>query len=396
MTGVTDGMCIALYSGLGMRGPVPQPRIPAFPMKYIDEYRDQRIARGLAAEIAMHTTRPWVLMEICGGQTHTIMRYGLDELLPRSLELVHGPGCPVCVTPLETIDKAIALASRDEVVLVSYGDMLRVPGSRSDLFRVKADGGDVRVAYSPTEAVNIARQNPERKVVFLAIGFETTAPANAMAAWQAKKEGLQNFSMLVSHVLVPPAIRALMVAPENRVQGFIAPGHVCTVMGCEEYEALVRDFHVPIVVGGFEPVDLLEAVLMLVKQLEAGQARLENQYGRSVSYQGNRPAQQVMQEVFEVADQKWRGIGSIPRSGLRLRAEYAAYDANRVFQLADVSVEEPAECISAQVLQGLKKPTECAMFGMRCTPENPMGAPMVSSEGACAAYYRYRRHAVAS
>jgi hydrogenase expression/formation protein HypD len=364
-------------------------------MKYIDEYRDRRVARALAAEIAQRTTRPWVLMEICGGQTHTIMRYGLDELLPREIELVHGPGCPVCVTPLETIDKAIELASRPEVVLVSYGDMLRVPGSRSDLFRARALGSDVRIAYSPTEAVKIARAHPERKVVFLAIGFETTAPANAMAAWQARREGLTNFSMLVSHVLVPPAIRALMVSAENRVQAFIAPGHVCTVMGCGEYEALVRDFRVPIVVGGFEPVDLLEAVLMLVKQLEAGEAKLENQYVRSVSYQGNLPAQQVMQEVFEIADQKWRGIGMIPRSGLRLREEYAAYDADRAFDLAALSADEPAECISAQVLQGRKRPTDCAAFGMRCTPENPLGAPMVSSEGACAAYYRYRRHAVA-
>ena len=364
-------------------------------MKYIDEYRDQRLARGLATEIVSQATRHWVLMEICGGQTHTIMRYGLDELLPSSLELVHGPGCPVCVTPLEIVDKAIALASRRDVILVSYGDMLRVPGSRSDLLQVKAAGGDVRVAYSPTEAVKIALRNPDRQVVFLAIGFETTAPANAMAAWQAKKEGLQNFSLLVSQVLVPPAIRALMESPRNRVQGFIAPGHVCTIMGCEEYEGLVRDFHVPIVVGGFEPVDLLQSVLMLVRQLEAGEAKLENQYGRSVSYQGNRPARQIMQEVFEVADQKWRGIGSIPRSGLRLRDEYAAYDANRVFELADMKVEEPAECMSAQVLQGLKKPTECPMFAIRCTPENPMGAPMVSSEGVCAAYHRYRRHAVA-
>jgi hydrogenase expression/formation protein HypD len=364
-------------------------------MKYIDEYRDERVARALAGEIAQRTTRPWVLMEICGGQTHTIMRYGLDELLPRSLELVHGPGCPVCVTPLETIDKAIELASRPDVILVSYGDMLRVPGSRSDLFRARALGGDVRIAYSPTEAVKIARANADHKVVFLAIGFETTAPANAMAAWQAKREGLTNFSMLVSHVLVPPAIRALMVSRENRVQGFIAPGHVCTVMGCADYEALVRDFCVPIVVGGFEPVDLLEAVLMLVKQLEAGQAKLENQYARSVSYQGNLPAQQVMKEVFEIADQKWRGIGMIPRSGLRLREEYAAHDADRVFDLAALSADEPAECISAQVLQGRKRPTDCAAFGMRCTPENPLGAPMVSSEGACAAYYRYRRHAVA-
>jgi hydrogenase expression/formation protein HypD len=365
-------------------------------MKYLSEYRDERIARALAVEIAQRTVSPWVLMEICGGQTHTIMRYGLDELLPRGLELVHGPGCPVCVTPLETIDAAIELALRPEVILVSYGDMLRVPGSRSDLFRAKAQGAEVRVVYSPMEALKIAREHPNRKVVFLAIGFETTAPANAMAAWQAKQEGLTNFSLLVSHVLVPPAIRGLLASSANRVQGFIAPGHVCTIMGCCEYEALVRDFNVPIVVGGFEPVDLLQAVLMLVKQLEAGEARLENQYVRSVSYQGNLPAQQIMAEVFEVADQKWRGIGPIPRSGLRLREEFAAYDATRVFSLTDISVDEPAECISAQVLQGLKKPTDCPAFGMRCTPENPLGAPMVSSEGACAAYYRYRRHAVAS
>ena len=365
-------------------------------MKYLDEYRDERIARALAAEIVQRTTQPWVLMEICGGQTHTIMRYGIDELLPRGIELVHGPGCPVCVTPLETVDKAIELSLRPEVILVSYGDMLRVPGSRSDLFRAKAQGADVRIAYSPTEAVKIARANPDRKVVFLAIGFETTAPANAMAAWQAKREGLSNFSMLVSHVLVPPAIRALMVSQTNRVQGFIAPGHVCTVMGCKEYESLVRDFRVPIVVGGFEPVDILEAVLMLVRQLEVGEARLENQYVRSVSYAGNVPAQQIMGEVFEIADQKWRGIGPIPQSGLRLREEYAAFDADRVFDLGEISVDEPAECISAQVLQGLKKPPDCPVFGMRCTPENPLGAPMVSTEGACAAYYHYRRHMVAS
>jgi hydrogenase expression/formation protein HypD len=365
-------------------------------LKYIDEYRNRRIAHALAAQIQARITRPWVLMEICGGQTHTIMRYGLDEMLPRTLELVHGPGCPVCVTPLETIDKAIELASRPDVTLVSYGDMLRVPGSRSDLLRVKAQGGDVRVAYSPIEAVKIARLNPGRKVVFLAIGFETTAPANASAAFHAKRAGLRNFSMLVSHVLVPPAIRALMVTPENRVQGFIAPGHVCTVMGCGEYDHLVSDFHVPIVVGGFEPVDLLEAVLMLVTQLEAGEARLENQYVRSVNYQGNASAQLLVKQVFEVADQKWRGIGVIPRSGLKLRAEYAAFDAQKVFELADINVDEPAECISAQILQGLQKPTNCAAFGMSCTPENPLGAPMVSSEGACAAYYLYRRHAAAS
>ena len=365
-------------------------------MKYIDEYRDARIARGLAKEIANRARHNWVLMEICGGQTHTIMRYGLDELLPRQVELVHGPGCPVCVTPLETIDKAITLALRPEVILVSYGDMLRVPGSDLDLFRAKARGADVRIVYSPIEAVTIARDNPDRKVVFLAIGFETTAPANAMAAWRAGREGLTNFSMLVSHVLVPPAIRALLASPQNRVQGFIAPGHVCTVMGYPEYEALVRDFALPIVVGGFEPVDLLEAILMLVKQLEEHEARVENQYVRSVSCRGNLPAQRIMQEVFEIADQKWRGIGPIPHSGLRLRSEFAAYDANEVFDLKLITADEPAECISAQVLQGLKKPTDCPAFAMRCTPENPLGAPMVSAEGACAAYYHYRRHARAS
>ena len=361
-------------------------------MKYLDEYRDAHIARALLAEITQQARQPWVLMEICGGQTHTIMRYGLDELLPPNIELVHGPGCPVCVTPLETIDKALELASRPEVILVSYGDMLRVPGSHADLFQVKAAGGDVRVVYSPTDALKIARQNPERKVVFLAIGFETTAPANAIAVWQAKHERIENFSVLVSHVLVPPAIRALMTSPDCRVNGFIAPGHVCTVMGCGEYEALARDFRVPIVVGGFEPVDLLEAILLLVRQLEKGESRVENQYVRSVNYQGNLPAQRVVEEVFEIADQKWRGIGIIPRSGLRVREEYGDYDASRIFHLASITAEEPAECISARVLQGLKKPTDCPAFGMRCTPHNPLGAPMVSSEGACAAYYNYRRN----
>ncbi len=362
-------------------------------MKFLDEYRNAAIARRLLAEIKREASRKWVIMEICGGQTHTIMRYGLDELLPAHIELVHGPGCPVCVTPLETIEKALELAARPEVILVSYGDMLRVPGSTTDLFTVKARGGDVRVVYSPTEALKIARQNPERKVVFLAVGFETTAPANAMAIWQAKKEKIGNFSALVSHVLVPPAIRALMTSPDCRVNGFIAPGHVCTVMGYEEYETLVRDFSIPIVVGGFEPVDILEAVLMLVRQLEKGEARAENQYVRSVNYEGNLPAQRLVKEVFEVADQKWRGIGLIPASGLRVRDEYGDYDASRLFGLTSIIFEEPAECISAQVLQGLKKPTDCPAFGMRCTPQNPLGAPMVSSEGACAAYYNYRRHA---
>jgi hydrogenase expression/formation protein HypD len=363
-------------------------------MKYIDEYRDERLVRKIVADLARRVTGPWVLMEICGGQTHTLMRYGIDELVPPQIELVHGPGCPVCVTPLEMIDKAIQIASQPEVTFVSYGDMLRVPGSYSDLLRVKAAGGDVRVVYSPVDALKVARAQPARRVVFFGIGFETTAPANAMAVWQAKGEGLRNFSMLVSHVLVPPAIRLLLDSPTNRVQGFIAPGHVCTVMGYREYEALSRDYHVPIVVGGFEPLDLVEAISMLVAQLEAGRAEAENQYARSVSYEGNLPAQRIMEGVFEVCDRKWRGVGMISQSGLKLRPEFAEYDAEKVFDLAATSVEEPAECISAQVLQGLKKPLDCPAFGSRCTPENPLGAPMVSAEGACAAYYQYRRHAV--
>jgi len=361
-------------------------------MKYLDEYRDPKIARVLAAEIRRRSTRPWVLMEICGGQTHTLMRYGIDELLRDSVQLVHGPGCPVCVTPLETLDRAMALARRPYVTLVSYGDMLRVPGSDTNLSHVKAEGGDVRVVYSPMDAVELARRQPERKVVFLAIGFETTAPAHAMAVLQVERLGLKNFSLLVSHVLVPPAIRALLSSPKNRVQGFIAPGHVCTVVGCREYEELVREFRVPIVVGGFEPVDLLEAIRMLVVQLEEGRAELENQYVRSVPYEGNRPAQEAVAKVFTVSDRKWRGIGSIPVSGLQLREKYAAYDAGRIFDLAEFRAQEPSECISAEVLLGHKKPADCAAFGVRCTPDRPLGAPMVSSEGACAAYYQYRRH----
>ena len=362
-------------------------------MRYIDEYRDPKIAQALVDQIHARVTQPWVLMEICGGQTHTLMRYGIDELIPSQVELVHGPGCPVCVTPIEVVDKAVEIASRPDVIFVSYGDMLRVPGTKSDLFRVKANGGDVRIAYSPMEAVKIAQKNPDRQVVFFGIGFETTAPANAMAVFKARNIGLTNFSELVSHVLVPPAIRLLLNSPENRVQGFIAPGHVCTVMGYWEYKALVDDFHVPIVVGGFEPVDLLEAIHMLVAQLEEGRAEVENQYARSVSYQGNQPAQRVVERVFEVADRKWRGIGNIPMSGLRLREEFAAYDAEKIFGVSELEAEEPPECISAQVLQGLKKPVDCPAFATRCTPESPLGAPMVSAEGACAAYYQYRRHA---
>jgi hydrogenase expression/formation protein HypD len=363
-------------------------------MKYLDEYRDARIAHALAAEIRRRSTRPWVVMEICGGQTHTLMRYGIDDLLGCSVQLVHGPGCPVCVTPLEMIDRSIALARRPDVTLVSYGDMLRVPGSETDLFHVKAEGGDVRIVYSPLGALDLARAMPERNVVFFAIGFETTAPAHAMAVVQAAREGLKNFSLLVSHVLVPPAIRTLLTSPHNRVQGFIAPGHVCTVMGYREYEDLVREFRVPIVVGGFEPVDLLEAINLLVAQLEEGRAEVENQYTRSVQYEGNRPAQEAVARVFEICDRKWRGIGEIAVSGLSLRPEFAGFDAERLFGLEEFKAEEPSECISAEVLLGMKKPTDCPAFGARCTPEKPLGAPMVSTEGACSAYYQYRRHLV--
>jgi len=361
-------------------------------MKYLDEYRDGKLAQRLLREIERKVTRPWVLMEICGGQTHTIMRYGLDELLPKGVELVHGPGCPVCVTPASILDRAIQLAQREDVILVSYGDMLRVPGSKMDLFSAKARGADVRMVYSPLDALRIARLNPGRKVVFLAVGFETTAPANAMAVYQAHREKLDNFFLLASHVLVPPAIRALAGSPENRVQGFIGPGHVCTVVGCKDYEDLVEEFRVPIVVGGFEPVDLLQAIHRLVGMLEAGRAEFANEYPRSVSSRGNREAQRILAEVFEVGDQSWRGLGEIPQSGLRLRSKYAAWDADRVFDLQAPESETSAVCISAEILKGLKKPTDCSAFGRECTPEHPIGAPMVSSEGACSAYYQYRRH----
>lgn len=362
-------------------------------MRFVDEYRDPHIARALAAQVHRNATRPWVLMEVCGGQTHTLMRYGLPDLLPPTVQLVHGPGCPVCVTPLEIIDRSLALAALPNLTLASYGDMLRVPGSHADLFQARARGADVRIVYSPLDALKIARENPTRRVVFFGVGFETTAPANAMAVFQARREGLTNFSMLASHVLVPPAMRLILSSPNNRVQGFIGPGHVCTVMGFSQYEEIARQFHVPIVVGGFEPVDLLEAVSLLVDQLESGRAEVENQYSRSVDFAGNPTARRIMQEVFEVADRKWRGIGLIPQSGLRLRDEFAAFDAERVFDLAPVSVEEPPECISALVLQGLRKPIECSAFGKTCTPMTPLGAPMVSAEGACAAWHQYKRYA---
>ncbi len=363
-------------------------------MKYLKEFRDPKLARQILAEIHRITTRNWIIMEVCGGQTHSIIKNGIDRLLPDKIELVHGPGCPVCVTPLELIDKAIAIASRPDVIFASFGDMLRVPGSQKDLFMVKSEGGDVRIVYSPLDAVRLARENPDKKVVFFAVGFETTAPTNAMAVWQAHREGLKNFFLLVSHVLVPPAMRALLESPDNRVNGYLAAGHVCSVMGWWEYEPIAEKYHVPIVVTGFEPVDILEGVLMVVHQLEKGEARVENQYRRVVRREGNRPAQELIQRVFEVVDRKWRGIGEIPASGLRLREEFRGHDAELHFGLQELAVEESPLCISGLVLQGLKKPTECPAFGKECTPQTPLGATMVSSEGACAAYYAYHRDRV--
>lgn len=363
-------------------------------MKYLDEYRDAEGAKQFAREIHRITTRPWNIMEVCGGQTHAIVKFGIDELLPEQITLIHGPGCPVCVTPLEIIDKALEIASKPNVIFSSFGDMLRVPGSRTDLLSVKAGGGDVRIVYSPLDAVKLAEENPAREVVFFGVGFETTAPATAMAVFQAAQRGLKNFSMLLSHVLVPPAIDALMSSPDCRVQGFLAAGHVCTVMGYEEYPPIASKYHVPIVVTGFEPLDILHGILMCVQQLEDGRAEVENQYARSVRRVGNQPAQELIRKVFKVVHRKWRGVGEIPRSGLGLNDNYASFDAERKFGLADHHVEEPAECMSGLVLQGLKKPQECSVFGTRCTPEHPLGATMVSSEGACAAYYRYRRRPV--
>jgi hydrogenase expression/formation protein HypD len=357
----------------------------------MDEYRDAETARRFAQAIARITTKPRVLMEVCGGQTHAIVKFGIDELLPADITLIHGPGCPVCVTPIELIDKAVALASRPDVVFCSFGDMLRVPGSRTHLLAVKAEGGDVRMVYAPLDAVRLAEKHPERQVVFFAVGFETTAPANAMALRYARQRGVRNFSMLVSHVLVPPALEAMLSSPNNRVHGFLAAGHVCTVMGFEEYIPIACKYHVPIVVTGFEPVDILQGVYLCVKQLEEGRAEVENQYTRSVRPAGNRRAQEIIREVFTVVHRTWRGIGEIPRSGLALREPYDEFDAERRFHLADFAAEESSECISGLILQGVKKPHECAAFGVRCTPERPLGAPMVSSEGACAAYYRYRR-----
>jgi len=361
-------------------------------MKYLDEYRDAEAARKLAGAIARLVTRHWTIMEVCGGQTHTIVKYGIDEVLPREIELVHGPGCPVCVTALETIDRAHAIASSPGVLFCSFGDMLRVPGSRGDLLQLKSHGADVRVVYSPLDAVNLAAANPDKKVVFFAIGFETTAPPNAMAAWLAKKRKLSNFSLLVSHVLVPPAMTAILQSPGNRVQGFLGPGHVCTVMGFDEYPPLTERFHVPIVITGFEPVDMLEGVFRVVRQLEAGTATVENQYGRAVRREGNPQSRALIEEVFEVCDRKWRGVGNIPMSGYRLRPEYRDFDAEYLFEVHDIFTEESSICISGEILRGMRKPPDCPAFGKTCTPQNPLGATMVSSEGACAAYHAYGRH----
>jgi hydrogenase expression/formation protein HypD len=361
-------------------------------MKYLDEYRDPAAAERLTAAIARTVTRPWTIMEVCGGQTHTIVKYGIDRILPPEVELVHGPGCPVCVTSLEMIDRAHAIASRPGVIFCSFGDMLRVPGSRGDLLQLKSQGSDVRIVYSPLDAVNIAAANPSRQVVFFAIGFETTAPPNAMAVWMARRRGLTNFSVLVSHVLVPPAMTAILDSPGNRVRGFLGPGHVCAVVGYGEYEPIARHHGVPIVVTGFEPLDLLEGVLWTVRQLEEGRAEVENAYGRAVRPGGNPASQALIEDVFEVCDRKWRGIGMIPRSGYTLRPAYQEYDAERRFAVAGIATQESSVCISGEILKGNRKPHHCPAFGTACSPQNPLGATMVSSEGACAAYYAYGRH----
>lgn len=358
-------------------------------MKYVSEYREAKRVQAVLDEVRRTATRPWTLMEICGGQTHAIMRYGLDQLLPPEIELVHGPGCPVCVTPLELIDKALAIASHPNVIFTSYGDMLRVPGSGRDLFSVRAAGGDVRVVYSPLDAVKIAQNNPDRQVVFFAIGFETTAPANAMSVLRAQALGLSNYSVLVSQVCVPPAIHALLSSPQNRVQGFLAAGHVCAVMGYWEYPPIAQRYQTPIVVTGFEPLDIAQGILMTVRQLEDGRVEVENAYARAVTHDGNRPAQEVLGRVFEPCDRRWRGIGLIPMSGWRLRPQLAGFDAEQRFDVGAIHTEESPVCIAGQILLGLKKPPHCPAFGAACTPEHPLGATMVSSEGACAAYYRY-------
>ena len=360
-------------------------------MKYVEEYRDFKLVRKISAEIKKVVTRPWIIMEICGGQTHSILKYNLEEFLPDQIKLVHGPGCPVCVTPLELIDKAIIIATRDDVIFTSFGDMLRVPGSKNDLLKIKAEGGDVRMVYSPLDAVKLAEDHPNKKVVFFAVGFETTAPVNAMAVLEASRRGLTNFSILSSHVLVPPAIEVILSAQGSLIQGFLAAGHVCTIMGFEEYIPLAKKYNVPIVITGFEPVDILQGILATVRQLEKGIGEVENQYSRVVTKSGNVPAQKVLKEVFTIIDRKWRGIGTIPKSGFAISEKYAEFDAEKIFDLQEITSPESPLCIAGEVLQGFKKPTDCPAFGKECTPENPLGAPMVSSEGACAAYFHYKK-----
>jgi hydrogenase expression/formation protein HypD len=360
-------------------------------MKYVSEYRDSVLVNNVISEIRRTVTKPWTLMEICGGQTHAIVRYGIDQLLPPEIELIHGPGCPVCVTPLELIDKALAIASRPDVIFCSYGDMLRVPGSGRDLFSVKAAGGDVRVVYSPLDAVQIAKQNPDKQVVFFAIGFETTAPPNVMSVIQARSLGLTNYSILVSHVRVPPAINAILSSPNSRVQGFLLAGHVCAVMGYHEYPPLLDQYKIPMVVTGFEPLDIVQGIFEAVKLLEQGKVEISNPYARVVTFEGNVAAQEHIAQVFEECDRKWRGIGTIPMSGWQLRSEFDAFNAERKFDVGEIRAEESSLCIAGQILQGMNKPQGCPAFGTVCTPEHPLGATMVSSEGACAAYYRYGR-----
>jgi hydrogenase expression/formation protein HypD len=360
-------------------------------VKFLSEYRDQKAAEQLAEAIRKKVTRPWTIMEICGGQTHTIVKSGLEDLLSHQITLVHGPGCPVCVTPIELIDKAVAISQRADVIFCSFGDMLRVPGSSKSLFDAKAEGADVRIVYSPLDALKLAKANPEKQVVFFAVGFETTAPANAMAAWQADHDGVENFSLLVSHVLVPPAMEALLSSESCVVQGFLAAGHVCTIMGFEEYFPIAERYKVPIVVTGFEPLDILEGIYLTVGQLEEGRHEVENQYSRAVRREGNRPAQERIAEVFEITPREWRGLGEIPASGFQLRGRFQKRDANRRFPFTGTPAHESPECISGLILQGIKKPHDCPAFAVKCTPENPLGAPMVSSEGACAAYYHYGR-----
>ncbi|MCC6511819.1 MAG: hydrogenase formation protein HypD [Pirellulaceae bacterium] len=360
-------------------------------MKYLNEFRNSKQAQLLAARIARLVTRPWSIMEICGGQTHSLIRNGIDQVLPPGVEMIHGPGCPVCVTPLSVIDKALEIAARPEVIFCSFGDMLRVPGSREDLYRIKGAGGDVRVVYSPLDALKLAKQNPEREIVFLAIGFETTAPANAMVIKLARTQQIKNFSALVSHVLVPPAIEAIMNSPDNRIHGFLAAGHVCSVMGFKQYHPIAARYQVPIVVTGFEPLDLLEGIRRVIEQLERSQAFVDNAYERAVSEEGNLAAQATINEVFTVTDRNWRGIGTIAKSGWRLRDEFAWWDAEKKFNVEHVRTIESPQCRAGEVLQGTLKPHQCAAFGKACTPRHPLGATMVSGEGACAAYYNYGR-----